>query len=95
MPDPRPLTQVGQRISARRKQLGMNRAAFAEATNVSESSIARIERGKEVRASTYLAVTGYLQRRYSLEAVAERMALLSDAARERVLELIRRFEDRS
>lgn len=90
-----PLTVVGRRIRARRKQLGLSRAAFALAANVSESSVARLERGKEVRASTYLSVNDYLQRRHSLEGIAERIALLSEPARERVLELIGRFENQS
>lgn len=45
--------------------------------------------------STYLAVIGYLQRQESSEALTERIALLSDSARERVIELIRRFEKQS
>ena len=73
----------------------MTRGAFAEAANVSESSIARLERGAEVWASTYLAVIDYLRRQHSLEDVAERIALLPDPARTRVLELIRRFEKQS
>lgn len=91
----RPLAHVGQRIRARREELGMNRATFAQAADVSESSIERLERGDEVRASTYLAVIGYLQRQESSEALTERIALLSDSARERVIELIRRFEKQS
>ena len=89
------LTDVGRRIKARRKHLGMNRATFAQAANVSESSLTRLERGNEVRASTYLSVIDYLRQRDSLDGIAERIALLSDPARERVLELIRRFENQS
>jgi len=91
----RPLAHVGQRIRARREDLGMSRATFAQAANVSESSIERLERGDEVRTSTYLAVVGYLQRQHLSEALAERVAQLSDSARERVLELIRHFEKQS
>jgi predicted transcriptional regulator len=90
-----PLTLVGRQIRARRKQLSMNRAAFACAANVSESSVARLERGDDVRASTYLAVIAYLQRRQSLNGIADRIVLLSDPARERVLELIQCFENQS
>lgn len=90
-----PLAHVGQRIRARRDELGMSRAAFAQAASISESSIERLERGEEVRASTYLAVISYLQRRQSSEGLAERVALLPDSARERVLELICRFEKQS
>lgn len=91
----RPLTLVGRQIRARRERLDMNRAKFAQAANVSESSIARLERGDDVRASTYLSVVGYLQKRDSLDDIAQRLALLSDPARERVIELIRRFEKQS
>jgi len=42
-----------------------------------------------------LAVIDYLRRQHSLEDVAERIALLPDPARTRVLELIRRFEKQS
>ena len=92
-----PLTLVGRRIRARRKQLKMNRAAFALAANVSESSVTRLERGKDVRASTYLAVVGYLQHQHasSLDGIAERIALLPEPARERVLALVNRFENPS
>lgn len=90
-----PLTLVGRRIRARRKQLKMNRAAFALAANVSESSVTRLERGNDVRASTYLAVIGYLQDRQSMDGIAERIALLPEPARDRVLALVHRFENPS
>jgi hypothetical protein len=62
---------------------------------VSESSITRIERGEDVRASTYLAVVDFLQRRHALDTMSERIALLPNAARERVVELIQHFEQQA
>lgn len=73
--------------------MGLSRAAFARASGVSESSIARLERGEEIRASTYLAVIDSLERRGDLTGIGERIALLSDVGRARVLELIR-FEEK-
>jgi transcriptional regulator with XRE-family HTH domain len=93
MPRPSfPLARVGRRIKAARKQLGMTRAAFAQASKVSEVSLARLEQGRDVRASTYLAVVGYLQRRHSSTALAERIARLSEPERAQVVELVRRLE---
>lgn len=71
----------------------MTREAFARAADVSESSLARLERGAEVRASTYLAVVDYLERAGDLSNVGERLALLPEPARARVLEFIR-FEEK-
>lgn len=98
MPKPsNALARLGQRIRTRRRQLGMSRATFARAANVPKSSIARLERGEGVRVSTYLAVINYLALEPSepLDDIGERIASLSDVARERVLELIRRLEEGS
>jgi predicted transcriptional regulator len=89
------LARAGRQIFAARKRLGMNRAELARAAGVSKSSVTRLERGVDVRASTYLAILDYLRRRQALEQVGDRITLLSEIGQARVLDLIRRFEGAS
>ncbi|MFO7568137.1 MAG: hypothetical protein R6X02_36185 [Enhygromyxa sp.] len=87
------LRMVGRQVLAARKRSAMSRAAFAQAVGVSERTLARLEGGEEVRASTYLAVTRYLVSRHSsLVDLTDRIALLSALGQARVIELVERFE---
>lgn len=89
----RRLAAVGRQILIRRKQLGLSRAEFARAAGVSASSVARIERGEEVRLSTYLAIVDHIVGRgFGDYALAERIVMLSGRDREQLTTRLRELE---
>lgn len=87
------LRMVGRQLLAARTRSGQSRADLAHAAGISEKSLARLESGREVRLSTYLAVAQYLaSQRHGVVGLAERVALLPELVWTRVLELVERFE---
>jgi len=56
------LQEIGQRLSARRKQLGMTQEILAEQANVTAQTISYAELGKKaMRADTIVGVCGALE----------------------------------
>jgi len=61
------LKVLGERLRMIRKQLGINQQQLADATNLTQPAISRLEKGDEVYASTLLAVLSFYQDRVCLD----------------------------
>ena len=55
------LKVLGERLRMIRKHLGINQQQLADATNLTQPAISRLEKGDEVYASTLLAILSYYQ----------------------------------
>ena len=55
------LKVLGERLRMIRKHLGINQQELADATNLTQPAISRLEKGDEVYASTLLAVLSFYQ----------------------------------
>ena len=55
------LKVLGERLRMIRKHLGINQQELADATNLTQPAISRLEKGEEVYASTLLAVLSFYQ----------------------------------
>ena len=53
------LKLLGERLRMIRKHLGINQQELADATNLTQPAISRLEKGDEVYASTLLAVLSF------------------------------------
>lgn len=60
------LKLLGERLRMIRKHLGMNQQQLADATNLTQPAISRLEKGDEIYASTLLAVLSFYQDKVSL-----------------------------
>lgn len=68
---------VGQRLRVLREHLRLSRAELSTATGVDASALARLERGGDVRMSTYLTVIDYfLERAPEAWMLADRIVAL-------------------
>jgi transcriptional regulator with XRE-family HTH domain len=84
---------LGRRLQQLRAQGGLTRAQLCEATGVGMSALVRLERGHDVRLSTYLPISGYfIDHAPQVWLAAERFVLLSRARREGLVATIERFE---
>lgn len=61
------LKVLGERLRMIRKHLGINQQELADATNLTQPAISRLEKGEEVYASTLLAVLSFYQDKISLD----------------------------
>ena len=61
------LKVLGERLRMIRKHLGINQQELADATNLTQPAISRLEKGDEVYASTLLAVLSFYQDKVSLD----------------------------
>lgn len=61
------LKVLGKRLRMIRKHLGINQQELADATNLTQPAISRLEKGDEVYASTLLAVLSFYQDRVCLD----------------------------
>lgn len=61
------LKVLGERLRMIRKHLGINQQELADATNLTQPAISRLEKGDEVYASTLLAVLSFYQDKISLD----------------------------
>lgn len=59
--------QLGGRLRMIRKHLGIRQQQVAEATNLTQPTVSRLENGEEVYASALLAVLGFYQEKVSLD----------------------------
>lgn len=85
---------VGARLRKLRERADVSRDALATATGVTPSAIGRLERGDDVRLSTYLGLVEYfIEQRCDRELLVERLASLSDEAFEQVCGLIDWFAE--
>ena len=83
---------VGERLRELRERAGLSRAALASAVGINASALARLEKGDDVRLSTYLSVIDYfLERRPQAWMIADRLVALDDESRAKVRDLIRWF----
>lgn len=77
---------VGRRLRELREGLGLTRAVLSEATGVNTNSIVRLERGDDVRVSSYLRIMDYfIEREPTVLALAERFLLLTPEQRTALL----------
>jgi transcriptional regulator with XRE-family HTH domain len=80
---------VGQRLHELREQAGLSRAQLSAATKINASAIVRLERGDDVRLSTYLPITEFfLAREPEVWMLADRILLLPTDTRAQVNELV-------
>jgi transcriptional regulator with XRE-family HTH domain len=80
---------VGQRLRELREHATLSRDKLAAATKVTPSAIVRLERGDDVRLSTYLPITEYfLVREPQAWLLADRILLLPTQTRAQVIELV-------
>ena len=61
------LKVLGKRLRMIRKHLGINQQELADATNLTQPAISRLEKGDEVYASTLLAVLSFYQDKICLD----------------------------
>ena len=61
------LKVLGERLRMIRKHLGINQQQLADATNLTQPAISRLEKGEEVYASTLLAVLSFYQDKVCLD----------------------------
>ena len=61
------LKVLGERLRMIRKHLGINQQQLADATQLTQPAISRLEKGEEVYASTLLAVLSYYQDKVCLQ----------------------------
>ena len=61
------LKVLGERLRMIRKHLGINQQELADATNLTQPAISRLEKGDEVYASTLLAVLSFYQDKICLD----------------------------
>lgn len=61
------LKVLGERLRMIRKHLGINQQQLADATNLTQPAISRLEKGDEVYASTLLAVLSFYQDKICLD----------------------------
>lgn len=61
------LIVLGERLRMIRKHLGINQQELADATNLTQPAISRLEKGDEVYASTLLAVLSFYQDKICLD----------------------------
>lgn len=61
------LKVLGERLRMIRKHLGINQQQLANATNLTQPAISRLEKGEEVYASTLLAVFSFYQDKVCLD----------------------------
>ena len=61
------LKQLGERLQQTRKRLGLTQKDLSTATQLSQTSISRLENGEEVYASVLMIVLNYYQERVSLD----------------------------
>ena len=61
------LKQLGERLQQTRKRLGLTQKDLSTATQISQTSISRLENGEEVYASVLITVLSYYQERVSLD----------------------------
>lgn len=52
-------THMGPRLRTLRESAGISRTKLARRTGVNESAVKRLERGDDVRVSTYFPIAGY------------------------------------
>ena len=58
---------LGERLRQIRKRLGITQKQLAEATNLTQSAMSRLENGEEIYASALLAILYYYQGKISLD----------------------------
>lgn len=61
------LKVLGERLRMIRKHLGINQQELADATNLTQPAISRLEKGDEVYASTLLAVLSFYRDKICLD----------------------------
>ena len=61
------LKVLGERLRMIRKHLGINQQQLADAINLTQPAISRLEKGEEVYASTLLAVLSFYQDKVCLD----------------------------
>ena len=61
------LKVLGERLRMIRKHLGINQQEWADATNLTQPAISRLEKGEEVYASTLLAVLSFYRDKICLD----------------------------
>ena len=61
------LKVLGERLRMIRKHLGINQQELADATNLTQPAISRLEKGEEVYASTLLAVLSFYRDKICLD----------------------------
>ena len=61
------LKVLGERLRMIRKHLGINQQELADATNLTQPAISRLEKGDEVYASTLLAVLSFYRDKVCLD----------------------------
>lgn len=61
------LQQLGERLQQTRKRLGLTQKDLSTATQLSQTSISRLENGEEVYASVLMTVLSYYQEKISLD----------------------------
>ena len=85
---------VGARLRELREHANLSRDELATLTGATSSSIGRLERGDDVRSSTYLRIVGYfVEQRSNRELLVERLATLPDDGFEQVCSLIDWFAE--
>ena len=61
------LKVLGERLRMIRKHLGINQQQLANATNLTQPAISRLEKGDEVYASALLAVRGFYHDKVNID----------------------------
>jgi DNA-binding XRE family transcriptional regulator len=83
---------VGERLRELRERAGLSRAALARAVGINASALARLEKGDDVRLSTYLSVIDYfLARSPQAWMIADQIVALDDERRAKFRDLMRWF----